>query len=632
MVLAQAATLETELTNLLRAGQYAEAEKVGMKLIASVPELPTGYYNLACAQALLGKSEAAFENLQRSVKLGFNAAKAAEQDADLESLRKHPEWPNTLRAMAAATPQKPETREIKPTTVTNRIAMVSESNTAWNGNIGVLHSFFMFPDEGGKDLQPVSSHGGVGDSIRRWFKEGTAAGLYGDLYDNRDGDHSALNLNAYPQLTGVEYAPEALTNSINRGFQVHLFFNRITIGNASVANTSGPTWRSMPRLAYPDARLMTLLYLQYTANHIYMYPEHRDYDPGRNGKDGGHGDVYCGNSPYVIISQGSSGSDQAFMNAVACTLASFRPDVKQFLASRGALMPAVQMLLRSSSKLVTTNEDYLTGKAHRVVMDGSKVDTAKMVEKAHSMTMDDLPPQIVLKVLDEDKAVPGQDYFDPRTSEVLYETPAAIGRVVRSMQYERRLVVSAGDSTDFKKKPLTYHWKVLQGDAGRIRIKPLNKSGSLVELTIPYHERFPIEPGSAMEANRVDIGAFVHNGTYYSAPAFVSFFYLDNEKRVYGPRQEILSVQYSGGKTPGNYVDPMVDLPKDWIDEYRYDKNGVLTGWTRTSNGEKQDFTADGKLIVARDESGKPIHTMTALYGVKKLPSGKLIIEQSAAP
>lgn len=621
---AQVTIMDAEMVRLLHAGLCAEAEQLGAKIIETIPELPTAYYNVACAQALQGKTEAALESLNQAVQHGFNAVNAAKRDPDLENLRKHKDWKKILRAMDAAAPLKPETRKVAATTVTNGVALVSESNTAWNGALGVLQSFFVLPEGGGKDKAPVAGN----ETLRLWHKEGTAAGLYGDLYDNRDGGHSEIGRGSYPQLAWVQYAPEANTNGINRGLQLQLFFNKITIGNASVANTSGRYWRSMPRQAYPDGRAMTLLYLQYISSHIYFYPEHRDYDPGHNGQDGGgHGDVYCGNSPYLVISQGSSGSDRAFMDAVLVTLASFRPEVKEFLAKRGALMPAVQMIMRSCAKTVVTPEDYLTGKAHPPVFEGGNLNARKMSEMAHEMKLETLPPQIFLKVEDEDKPVAGRDYFDPRPSESLYETPAAIGRVVRSMQYQRRMVVSAAESKDFKDAPLTYHWRVLRGDPSRIQIKPLNKTGSRVELLVSYHERFPVEPGSAMEGNRVDIGAFINNGKYYSAPAFVSFFYLDNEKRVYGAKHEILSVQYSGANTPGNYVDPMIDIPKDWLDEYRYDGEGSLTGWTRTLGAEKQDFTAEGRLVVGRDASGKPTETQSMVYGVKRVNGDKLIID-----
>ena len=55
-----------------------------------------------------------------------------------------------------------------------------------------------------------------------------------------------------------------------------------------------------------------------------------------------YGDVYPANTPYVITSQGSSGSDQVFLSAVACTLAAFRPETKELLVRTGTLMPTVQ--------------------------------------------------------------------------------------------------------------------------------------------------------------------------------------------------------------------------------------------------------------------------------------------------
>ncbi len=624
---AKAAQMELELVRFLRAGQLVEAEKVADLLIPLVPEYPSGYYNRACAQALQGKTEEAFASLNEAIQRGFNDPVAAEKDTDLDSLKKHPDWAKVKRSMAEAGPFKAEIRQVNPLLVTNDTAWVTESNTIWGSSFGMLQSLFTFPPDGAKGKVPVTVGYEEGKLIREWYEEGTAAGLYGNLYDNRDQDHSDMKRDIYPQLTWVEYAPEAVQNQINRGLQTQLLFNRITFGNASLANVSGHYWRSMPRIAYPDAKLMAILFIQYFSNHIYVYPEHQDYDPGRNG-DGGYGDVYCGNCPYLIISQGSSGTDQVFLRALACTLAAFRPEVKEALASKGALMPTVQMLLRSCSKRVQKSEDYLCGSAHPTVFDGQDVDTASMVKQAHEITLASLPPVVLLKVKEEDKAVPGVDYFDPRPSEVLYETPAAIGRVFRTLQYQRRMVVSAEESRDLNEAPLTYHWSVLRGDAGKVRIKPLNKSGSKVELVVSYHERFPVEQGSRMEGNRVDIGAFVHNGKYYSAPAFVSFFFLDNETRVYGPDQKIRSVQYSGARTAGNYVDPMVDMPKDWLDEYHYGAKGALAGWTRTLGESEQEFTADGKLIVSRGESGLSRETANVAYVPFRMPDGKIIVEQ----
>src|SRR5262249_13943130 len=46
---------------------------------------------------------------------------------------------------------------------------------------------------------------------------------------------------------------------------------------------------------------------------------------------------------------------------------------------------------------------------------------------------------------------------------------------------------------------------------------------------------------------RVDIGAFVHNGTYYSAPGFVTFFFLDNETRTYDAQGRPHEIAYGTG-------------------------------------------------------------------------------------
>jgi len=259
-------------------------------------------------------------------------------------------------------------------------------------------------------------------------------------------------------------------------------------------------------------------------------------------------------------------------------------------------------------------EDYLTGAAHPTVFDGKNIDELKMVELAHSMVKEKLPPIAGLRVIEEDKAKVGVDYFDAAEREVLFDTPCVVARVARSLRHTRRMVVSAEPSKDVNNLPLTYHWAVLRGDGDRIKIKKLNETGSLVEILIPYHERFPISPGSDMESNRVDIGAFVHNGTHYSAPAFITTYYLDNEKRTYDKEGRIAVCDYADAAKSLNYVDPMLDLPKDWRDQYHYGDDGKLTGWTRQRGKDEQQFTADGLLIVKRDEQGIATATKVVQY------------------
>src|SRR5262249_43977686 len=159
----------------------------------------------------------------------------------------------------------------------------------------------------------------------------------------------------------------------------------------------------------------------------------------------------------------------------------------------------------ASNKHLAGPGDYLSGKAHPVVFAGAWVDDLKMVQTAHAIQLTDIPPMVQLAVKEEDRTEEGKAYFEPKMKEQLADSPAVIAPVARGGRYVRRMVVSAESSFDVNKKPLTYHWSVLCGDADRITIKPLNAAKSVVEIRIPYHERRTVESSVKLETNRVDI-------------------------------------------------------------------------------------------------------------------------------
>ena len=623
--------LQNKTAALFQSEDYAEAERVCQTAVRLAPYDATARYNLACAQARQGKTDEALDALEKAVDLGFNNPTQLEQDDDLASLREQERFQKMLAysVVARRTPKQPWLDHVEATPVENATVTVDEKNTVWDSRLGIFRSFFKL-DETSSDSGPIADgFGEIGELLNTWQTEGTAAGNRGDLYDNHDADHSNMKYGAFPQFTRIEFAGAPKSRRLHFGLQTTFLYNGTTIGNSSTSLTSGPFWRSQPRLALTNPRTAALLYVQYRSNHLYVYPEHRDHDPGHNRNEGGgFGDVYSSSTPYLIISQGSSGSDRVFLNALAATLAAFRPEVKTKLARAGALMLTVQMIFRSCNKPVASQDDYLTGKAHPTVFEGSQLDALKMVEMAHEITEDALPPLIQLRVVREDQAVPGRDFFTAGGGERLFDTPCAVARVVRTTQYNRRMVVSAEPSADLNDRPLTYHWSVLRGDADRIRINKLNDSGSIVELVVPYHERQPIEPESPLASNRVDIGAFVHNGKYYSAPAFVTFFYLDNERRVYDAQQRISVVDYADPQFSKNYVDPVIDAPKQWRDEYHYDADGQLTGWTRIRGESTEQFTADGLLVTKTDAQGKPTEARRVRYIAAPRPKQPPIVVQ----
>src|SRR5258706_512776 len=216
--------------------------------------------------------------------------------------------------------------------------------------------------------------------LRQWQADGTAAGNQGDYYDNRDRGHSELKLDPYPGMLKIPYTEQDRKNNRDWGAQFSVI-PRVVLGNSSTSSPPTATG-SNTRIYYTNRGGIEFLYQQYTHNNLYVYPEHRDHDPGHNGlpehgSDGGFGDLFPANTPYLITSQGSSFTDQPFLKAIAGTLASFRPEVKKKLVETGLLMPTIQMIFRISNRSVEPRQ-YLTPYAHQTVFDSNWVDEVKM--------------------------------------------------------------------------------------------------------------------------------------------------------------------------------------------------------------------------------------------------------------
>lgn len=599
-----AQALNAAVVELLRKQKFAEAEKL-LEDAAKTDPSPDVYYNLSCAQALQNKTDAALDNLAKSIDAGFRDAAHIETDLDLNSLHGNERFAKLLVAARAPAP-KTQSVSAKPALVKDGIAMVDEKNTGWDAERRVLLPLFEFDAaDPRKNAAAAVGQGKAGESIRQWQKDGTAAGLFGVLYDNHDGDHSNMNATDFPQLAFVEYSEVAKKHSAHYGLQYTLFFSQPLIGNSSTALTSGPFWRSQTRIGQVNPYAIAVQSQHYLANQMYFYPEHRDYDPGRNGTGDGYGDTFPANTPFVVTSQGSSGSDQVFLRAFACAIAAMRPETQAAAVKHNLLAPTMQMVFRTSNKRVTTPDDYFTGKAHPMVFQGPEIDVEKMVNLAHDLKPDELPPLVQLKVIKEEAPRNGIEFFDVASSQTLFDTPCAIARVFRSTAQSQTMTVSTAGSRDANSRPLTYRWVLLQGTVEHVKIEPSKENGAEATLTIQWHERFPLEPGSKMESNRVDIGVFANNGVNWSAPAFVSFYCPDSETRKYDDKGLIESVEYKSRAEGGNYADPAIYTMRDWRDIYHRDAQGRICGWTRTRKTITEDFNADGMLVIEKDNLGR---------------------------
>jgi tetratricopeptide (TPR) repeat protein len=83
--------VNAEITPLFDRGEFAEVKR-RLEPVVDANPLPGPLYNLACAEALLGETDAALEHLARAVEIDPRFADAAREDDDLVSIRNDPRF------------------------------------------------------------------------------------------------------------------------------------------------------------------------------------------------------------------------------------------------------------------------------------------------------------------------------------------------------------------------------------------------------------------------------------------------------------------------------------------------------------------------------------------------------------
>ncbi len=372
-------------------------------------------------------------------------------------------------------------------------------------------------------------------ALNEWFAAGTAAGLSAITYENRDGQHSPFPTQLYPQLqvmkaVGDDKGPAKTV----RSFPV--------IGNCSMASAPDQVG-CLPRLYMTDPAGSDFLAKQYFLNNLFIYPEHLDHDKGANGI-GGYGDLLPLNTPTLLISQGSSSSDQPFLQAFISAAAAFPPATQKVILEKKLLAPTLQAIFRRSNKMVVKEEDYFTGRAHPVVFDAAQIDEAKMIQLAHEMTPETIPPVALIDIKEETKVERGKQWFEPQGMPAhtsIATTPVSIGRIFRENTAEHGLIVSLDKSFAATPRKLSAKFAVLQGDPRFLRIDQ-QPGTTLARIRVRWQP--PVPGARGIRSHRIDIAAFATDGKSISAPAIISFYMLPNEMRFYDEQGRVSEIHY----------------------------------------------------------------------------------------
>lgn len=424
--------------------------------------------------------------------------------------------------------------------------------------------------------------------LRRHLRMQTIVGFGGFLYDNRDRGHSTLPQAWFPALRHVRYGIDLTAQGLDRGIGRQPLFPEPTIGNASLAWTGAPQSRSLPRIAMLDATLARRMARLYASNHLYVFPEHRDHDAV---------DRFPAKWPYTVVSQGSSGSDRPFVEALAMTLAAFRTETYAALRERGLIAPTLQMLLRRNLKGIDSDAAYLSPRAHPSAFHAEDLDVVAMIRHAASLVPGDIVPPPRLRV-------EGESFSDSAglaaQSERLFDTPHAIARAWHGLDGRRHMTVSiAHDDGDTVTR---YHWRILNGSPGHVRLDT-SGDGREAEITMTWHDlvneaALAEESSGPPPSARIDIAVFADNGTTLSAPSFVSVALPAHQVRHYdaGPDGglRLVSVDYSLNDANASAFDPYLFWTAPWTD-VPIPAGESLAGWQRTfGDGSVATVPAEG--------------------------------------
>ena len=463
----------------MKEGDTSTMEETCRKGVELLPDDPVWHFNLACSLAYFAKrEEEACDELEKAIDLGFRDRKRIEGDSDLKRLHELPRFKELLEYaefMRTRPMLSGPLAAVSATGVFGKSIVLGEQNFGWDFDTGCFIA-------------------------KLKLAVGSAGGNVGDLYMNRDGRHSPLNLKDFPGLTSVQLDATGRTNRMDMAFP-NIVFPYPVFGNASLAMTEGPYWRSLPRaMMTTESPLLNRMAKFYLSNQTWVYPSHADTAP-----IGTNGDVFASIAPYWLTTAGRSWSDRPYLRGALEASRSLEPKVKAEVVKRGLLAPTIQVLIRKSLKGVTNEVDYLSAKAHPTALPPNGLDLGRLKAAAKALTVEAVPPLAAVSVA---ASAPKQKLAIP---ELTYASAFAWAFVLRADDEVREFMVRAKGAEEFE-------FAKTHGEGVDVRI----------ERIAPNAAKVTIDRRGMSPTNRVDIMVCGRNaGTGWGAPSYVSFARMD---------------------------------------------------------------------------------------------------------
>lgn len=363
------------------------------------------------------------------------------------------------------------------------------------------------------------------ERVNKWYAEGTAAGLSQDIFRSFDAGHSGLRIAFFPQMKALEPVP-----SFGQACR-NVFPERVTFGVQSYGAEGSSVierhTREIIRRYYKgelsDVGFQKFFQLFYENNFLFAAPAVGTFSQTEDG--------FSFLSPFYLHSVGASGTDAQLLKPLVFASAALPPTIKTRALRAGCYVPTLLYLFKNA-----VAENIRAPDAHLAAYTlpdeagdgwtGSAPFLDALVTGAHELQH--LPPVCCLKLNSVRLGCAEERNYAKRAyvEATRYNVTASLRR-----GQTLELVLDLSHSwTDGDRPICEYHAAVLRGTA---TIAPRADDGSLLELRIPW------TLSDVTHNYRTDILFLVNDGTYDSAPAYVSVRHIhDLDPMVLGIRAE----------------------------------------------------------------------------------------------
>ena len=475
--------LRVQLMQAVRTGNITNMEAVCRKGLELMPGDATWQYNLACALAYRATPDAALDALEKAVKAGFRNAKAIEEDNDLKRISANVRFKAIVQeARDTADLPVPGVPQPKTARLTQGTRLVlSKPNLVWDFDRGLYIANFKFLRGVAESAEARAAiyDGPAKELMAAWLADGTAAGNGGDLYINRDRDHSRIKLEDFPLLSELRFDGEAKKKNVDTAIPNTLYPGAAVVGNASLGSSTTNGLVSLMRMAMQQPAELMALQQCYLDNQLWVFPALRDYEPAAGT------DVFKGVTPCALQSVGVSGSDRYYVRAALAAASALTPETKKAVLERKLFGPLMQYIFRRSRRGVDSDGDYLSPKAHPTAFDRATLDVERVVRLAHGFKPDAVPPA----------ALPLSAFV-----------PILSTDLERELDF--RFVPFPTDTAD-----VTFTWRVVHGDAQRVKLQPSDNGA--IHISVDCRSL----------TNRIDVACFAKTKTSgWGAPSFICLY------------------------------------------------------------------------------------------------------------